>query len=469
MTSNKKHKGAKKQIYFNAFEAFTPGHSNPGQWSNPDDKSIDKINSIEIWESNAKLLEKGKFLSYFIADTFGGFEVYGGSRDAAIKIGSEFPVLDPFQLAVSMANVTKNLGFGITSSTTFEPPFLLARRFSTLDHLTKGRIGWNIVTSWNNSQAKAVGYKEITGHDERYAIADEYMDLLYKLWISSVADDAFVKDRKTLTLFDSQKVRVIKHEGKYFQAETPFIVHPSPQRVPFLFQAGTSKAGIDFATTHAEGVFVAGLSPSVLAPKVAQLREIAKKKGRDPKALKIFALLTPILGKDDREANEKFEAIKKYRSLEGGLIFFSALTGIDLSKFDLDEEINIEDSKIPQVVQSAVENLFNDPDTKWTPRKVAEFLSIGGNGPYIVGGPKTVADYIDNFVELSDVDGFNITAVNNPSSYEDIIEYLVPELQKREIYWKDYPVQNGTLRSQVTGEDKVSKDHVAFKYKYKDE
>lgn len=464
----KKHKThVKKKLHLNAFEIFSPGHSNPGQWSNPQDKSSQK-DTLEFWENNARFLEKGKFSCYFLGDTLGGFEVYEGSRSPAIKIGTEFPVLDPFLIVPAMSKVTKSLGFGLTATTTFEPPFLLARKFATLDHLTKGRVGWNIVTSWNNSSAKALGYDKIVDHDERYKMADEYLDLVYKLWESSIADDAIVIDKSSTTFADPSKVKVIKHEGKYFKAETPFLVHPSPQRTPFLFQAGTSKAGINFASKHAEGIFVASHSAKILAPKIKQLRSLAEENGRDPSSLKIFPLLTPIVGKDDADAEAKFEEIKKYRSLEGGLIFFSALTGIDLSKYDLDEEINVEDSKVPQVVQSAVDHLFNEKlDVKWTPRKVAEELSIGGNGPVIVGGPQKVADYIEEFVNEADVDGFNITPVVNPTSYEDIIEYLIPELQKRGLYWEDYENPSGTFRSQILGQDHVRSDHPANSYKFK--
>lgn len=459
----------KKKLHFNAFEIFSPGHSNPGQWSNPKDLSSTK-DTIEFWENNAKLLERGKFTCYFLGDTLGGFEVYEGSRSPAIKIGTEFPVLDPFLIVPSMSRVTEKLGFGITATTTFEPPFLLARRLATLDHLTKGRIGWNIVTSWNNTSAKALGYDKIMDHDERYQMADEYLELLYKLWESSIADDAVVIDKENQTFTDPSKVQVIKHEGKYFKCETPFIVHPSLQRTPFLFQAGTSKAGVEFASKHAEGIFMASHSPEVLAPKIQQLRNLAKEKGRDPQSIKVFPLFTPIVGKDDEDANLKYEEIKKYRSTEGGLIFFSALTGIDLSKYDLDEEINVEDSKVPQVVQSAVEHLFKEQkDIKWTPRKVGEELSLGGNGPVIVGGPEKVADYIENFVEIADIDGFNITPVVNPGSYEDIIEYLIPELQKRGLYWDEDEDPHGvSLRSHILGQNHVKPGHPATNFKYKD-
>ncbi|KAM5372110.1 hypothetical protein ACJZ2D_007643 [Fusarium nematophilum] len=459
----------KKRIYLNAFDACTVGHTSPGQWRNPADRSADK-RDLDYWLETAKLLEKGKFLSYFLADTVGGFDVYKGSRDPAIKIGSEFPVTDPFVPISAMAAVTKSLGFGVTASTSYERPFLLARRFSTLDHFTKGRIGWNIVTSWNKASALAMGLTDIIPHDERYEAADELMGLLYQLWESSIADDAVVKDKETETYIDPSKVRTIKHEGKYHRLESPFIVDPSPQRTPFLFQAGTSPAGSAFAAKHAEAIFVAGHVPGTLAPKIAKIRQLAASGGRDPQSLKFFQCLTVILGETDADAEAKLSEIKKYQSIEGGLVIFSAFTGIDLSTYDLDEEIKPEDSKSSAIIQSAFSNLFNEEQGtgKWTPRRAAEELSIGGNGAVLVGSAATVADGMEKWVEEADVDGFNLSPVVQPGSWEDIVELLVPELQRRGVYWGDYEVEGGTLRENVQGRgnSRLRDDHVGHGYVY---
>ncbi|RSL69888.1 hypothetical protein CEP53_002069 [Fusarium sp. AF-6] len=457
----------KKRIYLNAFDACTVGHTSPGQWRNPIDRSADK-RDLDYWLETAKLLEKGKFLSYFLADTVGGFDVYKGSRDPAIKIGSEFPVTDPFVPISAMAAVTKSLGFGVTASTSYERPFLLARRFSTLDHFTKGRIGWNIVTSWNKASALAMGLTDIIPHDERYAAADELMGLLYQLWESSIADDAVVKDKESETYIDPSRVRTIKHEGKYHKLESPFIVDPSPQRTPFLFQAGTSPAGSAFAAKHAEAIFIAGHVPGTLAPKVAKIRQLAAEQGRDPQSLKFFQCLTVILGETDEDAQRKLEEIKKYQSIEGGLVIFSAFTGIDLSKYDLDQEIKPEDSKSSAIIQSAFSNLFNEEQGtgKWTPRRAAEELSIGGNGAVLVGSPQTVADGMERWVREADVDGFNLSPVVQPQSWQDIVDLLVPELQRRGIYWDDYEVPGGTLRenAQGKGNSRLRSDHVGSTY-----
>jgi alkanesulfonate monooxygenase SsuD/methylene tetrahydromethanopterin reductase-like flavin-dependent oxidoreductase (luciferase family) len=312
-----------------------------------------------------------------------------------------------------MAAVTKNLSFALTASTTFEPPFLLAKRFSSLDHFTQGRFGWNIVTSWKKAAFKAIGLDNPIDHDERYRQADEYLKVLYKLvhciltsspnvsltdhirlWEGSWADDAISPDPENDSYADPDKIRTINHKGKYYTLNTRHIVDPSPQRTPFLFQAGTSPAGSEFAASHAEGIFVSSHSPSVLRPKIQKIRELAAAKGRDPKSVKFFGTYTPILGRTDEEARAKHEELKKYASTVGGLVLVSGWTGIDLSKIPLDQEVTAADSLEAHKVRSMLDAFTTTSEhvPKWTPRVIAEKAAIGGLGPVGIGSPQTVAD-----------------------------------------------------------------------------
>lgn len=243
-----------------------------------------------------------------------------------------------------MAAVTKNLAFGITASTSFENPFILAKRFSTLDHMTKGRIAWNIVTSYKKGAFKAIGLDNPIEHDERYAQADECMRAFYKLWNGTWSDGTILANAENDEYFDPTKIRTINHHGKYYSLETRHIVDPTPQRTPFLFQAGASPAGTDFASKHAEAVSIQAHVPQILKQKVANIRDLAKAQGRDPLSLKFFATLTPIIGQTDEEAQEKFEHIKKNASTIGGLVLFSGWTGIDISSVPLGKRLTEEDS-----------------------------------------------------------------------------------------------------------------------------
>ncbi|KAJ9145325.1 Dimethyl-sulfide monooxygenase [Pleurostoma richardsiae] len=459
----------KTQIFLNAFDMFTIGHLAPGQWKNPKDKSTTRTD-LSYWINLAKLLERGGFLSLFIADTYGGYDTYEGSLDNCVRRAAQWPVLDPVIPLSAMAAVTKNLTFGITSSTSFEPPFLLARRFSTLDHLTKGRLGWNIVTSWKKAAFKAIGLDEPIEHDERYARADEYLRVVYKLWEGSWADDAVRPDPENDSYTDPEKVRTIKHEGKYFKLNTKHIVNPSPQRTPYLFQAGTSPAGVDFASSHAEAIFLGGHSPAAVAPKVAKIRAAAAAKGRDPRSLKFFVTVTPILGRTNEEAQAKLAELKQYASTVGGLVLVSGMLGIDLSKIPLDKELTADDSTEANKVRSHLESVLTNTEAKWTPRKIAERVGIGGLGPLAVGTPDQVADELERWVREGDIDGFNLAHATTPGTFEDVVDLLVPELRGRGVYPEAEPedAEPWTARERVLGRGQktLRSDHVGSTYKF---
>lgn len=310
----------------------------------------------------------------------------------------------------------------------------------------------NIVTSWKKSAFKAIGISTPIEHDERYRQADEYLRVLYKLWEGSWSPDALVRDIKTDTYVDPSKVRQINHHGKYFNLESRHIVDPSPQRTPFLFQAGTSPAGSAFASKHAEAIFVTGHAPSVLAPKIANIRALAAAEGRDPQSIKFFCTFTPIIGRTDAEAREKLAELKKYASTVGGLVLVSGWTGIDFSTLTPGKEITKEDSLEAHKVTSALSAFTTTSENvpKWTPEVVAEIASIGGLGPVSVGSPATVADELERWVKEADVDGFNLGYVTTPGTFEDVVDLLVPELRRRGIYPKEQP-DGLTAREKVYG------------------
>ena len=461
----------KKHILLNAFDMSTIGHLSPGQWKDPDDKSTTK-RRLDYWIDLAKLLEKGDINALFLADTYGGYDTYNDSLDDCIRRAAQWPMTDPTIPISAMAAVTKNLAFGITASTSFEPPFLLAKRFSTLDHMTEGRIAWNIVTSWKKAAFKAIGIESPIEHDERYAQADEYMRVLYKLWEGSWSDDAIIADAKNDAYFDPNKIRTVKHHGKYYDLESRHITDPSPQRTPFLFQAGTSSAGSQFASRHAEAVFVSAHSPTVLAPKIANIRKLAAQEGRDPRSVKVFGTFTPIVGRTDEEAEEKYERIKKNASTIGGLVLFSGWTGIDISKIPLDQVITEADSKEANKVTSMMSAFTTTSKEvpEWTPRVIAERAAIGGLGPVGVGSPATVADELERWIEEADLDGFNLGYVTTPGTFEEVVELLIPELRRRGLYpeKRASDAEPLTIREKVYGKGQSSlrDDHSGSRYKY---
>jgi FMN-dependent oxidoreductase (nitrilotriacetate monooxygenase family) len=240
-----------REIRFNAFDMNCVGHQSPGLWAHPRDRSW-QYKDLEYWVELAEILERGKFDGLFIADVLGVYDVYRGNLDAALRHSAQIPVNDPLQVVPAMALVTKNLGFGLTASLSFEHPYTSARRLSTLDHLTKGRAGWNIVTSYLDSGARNIGLGGQSAHDDRYDVADEYMEVCYKLWEGSWEDDAVQRDRARRVFADPAKVHPIRHEGRYFKVPGVHLSEPSRQRRPVLYQAGASTRGRRFAGEHAD-------------------------------------------------------------------------------------------------------------------------------------------------------------------------------------------------------------------------
>jgi len=435
-----------RQIRLNAFEMNTPVLHCPGLWRHPDDQSW-RYKDLSYWTDLAQLLERGRFDGIFIADVLGVYDVYNGSPDAALASATQVPVNDPLLLVSAMAHVTEHLGFGITASTSFEHPYPFARRMSTLDHLTKGRIGWNIVTSYLDSGARNVGQSGTLDHDQRYEYADEYMEVLYKLWEGSWEDGAVVRDAEAGIFTDPARVHPIRHEGEYFTVPGIHLCEPSPQRSPLLYQAGTSGRGKKFAVDHAESIFVSAPTTKIVRDQVADVRRRLEAAGRDRSSIVVYSLATVITGATSEEAHAKYEAYRKLADYRGVLASWSGFLGHDLGRYDLDDPIeHIESNAARSLATSITEG---DPDLHWTVRDLAAWGAIGGPGPVAVGSPAEVADQLQEWAEETDVDGFNVTFAVRPTSFADIVDHLVPELQRRGVYPEQYPA--GTLREKLFG------------------
>jgi FMN-dependent oxidoreductase (nitrilotriacetate monooxygenase family) len=361
----------------------------------------------------------------------------------------------------AMAYVTRDLGFGVTCALTYEHPYPFARRMSTLDHLTRGRIGWNIVTGYLDSAARGMGLSGQQGHDTRYAIAEDYMQAVYKLWEASWEDGAVLRNRRGHKFADADRIHRVIHNGDYYQLDAIHLCEPSPQRTPVLYQAGASNRGRDFAARHAECVFINGPSKKVVANIVADLRRRASALGRDPAEILIFTMMTVITAPTQAEAKDKLRDYSQYISEEGALALMSGWTGIDFSQLPPDEPIRFDEH---QAMTSALEAFtIADPDRPWTVREIARHAAIGGRGPVVVGSVQQVADEFESWVAETDVDGFNLAYALTPESFADIVELVVPELQRRGLYKRHY--RPGTLREKLfgAGRARLLADHPAAK------
>ena len=375
---------APKQVLLNAFTMNCVGHINHGLWAHPRDTSS-QYNHLEHWTNLAKLLERGLFDGLFLADIMGVYDLYQGNVDLTLRESIQLPVNDPLMLVSAMAAHTQHLGFGVTANVSAEAPYAFARRMSTLDHLSRGRIGWNIVTGYLDSAARAMGNSALAPHDRRYDQAEEYLHVLYKLWEGSWADDAVVTDRAGRVYARPERVRSIQHAGEFYQVDGYHLSEPSPQRTPVLFQAGASARGLQFAGAHAECVFIMGQDQHSVRKQVLAIREAAERAGRSPDALKVFMGISVVVADSDRHAQALHQEYVAYASPEAGLAHYAASTGIDLSRYDLDEPIRPQYSN---AIQSAAQALTAKSD--WTVRKILQQNALGGRYPALVGGPATV-------------------------------------------------------------------------------
>ncbi|MEW6436589.1 MAG: LLM class flavin-dependent oxidoreductase [Pseudomonadota bacterium] len=419
---------AARRLHINAFENVSPVNISSGLWRHPEDESH-RYKDLRYWVELAQLLEDGGFDSVFLADVLGIMDVYQGRPDAALRGAIQVPINDPLSVISAMAAVTRHLGFAVTVSLTYEQPYSFARKMTSLDHLTNGRIGWNIVTSFLDSAARNLGINNQIPHDERYTRGDEFMEVLYKLWEHSWEDDAVVRDKAKGVYVDPQKVHAIGHHGRHFSVPDAFIAEPSPQRTPVLFQAGSSARGQIFAATHAEGVFVHATRPEVLVPVVANIRAKAAALGRDPRSLKILAVTTVVTAVTDAEAERKYKDLLSFVDYEGAMVQFAGPLGVDVSRFAPDQPLRAIKSEGAQFTARLFAEA--DPDREWTLRDVAIYMGVGGMGPVFVGSGKSVADEMERWVRVADLDGFNITYAIRPGSFADVVTYVVPELRQR--------------------------------------
>lgn len=445
-----------KHIALNAFSMNTLSHLSPGTWRHPRDEGKRYVD-IDYWIEVAQTLERGLIDVIFFADVLGVYDVFDGSADSAIRNGTQFPLNDPYSIIPAMAAATEHLSFAMTAAVSYEHPYPFARRMSSLDHVTKGRIGWNVVTGYLKSGAVNFGVSDQEAHDRRYDIAEEYLEVCYKLWEKSWQDDARLDDAVNGVFADPSKIHPINHQGEFFKVPGIHLSEPSPQRTPVIYQAGASKRGVEFAARHGEGVFVAAQSKLVLEKQVRAVREALELAGRAKDSAKIINQQTVVVAETDAEAHKLFEEYLEYASTEGALTLMSGWTGIDFAQLGLDTTFEDQDGN---AIQSVIKSFSSaDPSRTWTIREIAEHVRIGGDGPVIVGSPQTVADQLEDWVESTGADGFNLSPAVVPEGWNQIVDLLIPEMQKRGRHKTEYTP--GTLREKLGGSARVDASHPA--------
>jgi FMN-dependent oxidoreductase (nitrilotriacetate monooxygenase family) len=399
-----------------------------------------------LYQHIARVCERGLFDTVFFADLNYIADTYKGSMAPSLMHATQAPEHDPIPLLSFMAAATKKIGVASTFSVSHSHPFYAARLWATLDHLTNGRAGWNVVTSINSNQAANYG-EERQSTDNRYDKAHEFMEVCQKLW-NSWDVDAVKMDYEDGIFADPEKVNRIDHTGRFFKSRGPLNVTRSPQNGPAIFQAGTSPKGQDFAVKYADAIFAIQPRAEDAANYFNSIKSQMTNIGRNPDACKILFGMQPIIGSSETEAREKQEEHNELVPLEGGMAILSAHLDFDLSKIPADALMS--ERNEPELYR--MRTRFHKVDG--TPMTVAETAARHGQSvslPQFVGTPQGIADQMEAFINVAGGDGFMLTAIHSPGAIEEFVDLVVPELQKRGIYRKEY--QGNTQREILNQKD----------------
>ncbi|MFT4233622.1 MAG: NtaA/DmoA family FMN-dependent monooxygenase [Microbacterium sp.] len=436
-----------KQLVLGAFEEFTPNFIGNSWHHERSDTSA--FATLGFWRRMAQRLDAAGFDFLFLAEAIGyPMNDAGEVPEAVIREAVQFPVHDPVAIISALGASTERIGLVVTTSTTAQQPLLNARTFTTLDHLTEGRIGWNIVTS-DNQQAlvRLLGRTQVTPHDERYAAAAEFVDLDLELWEGAWEDDAILVDKPSRVWADPAKVHRVRRDGAYFRFDGYYPAAPSPQRTPVLFQAGTSEAGTTFAARFAECVFTQDQNPARLAQAVAGLRAKARAAGRPSDSIKVVNGASFVIADTVQEARRLRDELNSTPTREATAALFLGWSGVDLA--ELDPELTL-DQVSTEVGQTALAHRRNPDGTSPTVAEVLDALPSTFGGAKFTGTPASVADDVERFVAETDVDGFLVENwYGGAEGYAEFIGELMPELRRRGLLPPE--PRRGTLREMLTG------------------
>lgn len=430
----------KRELIFSAFLMNSVTHNAHGLWRHPDARNTN-FNDLSFWVDLAQTLERGFFDTIFFADVVGTWDGYKGGWKAAAERAVQIPVNDPSMLVPAMAYATEHLGFAFTSSVIQEHPFNFARRVSTLDHLSRGRVSWNIVTNALGNAARNFGMDDVPPHSERYEWAAEYVDVVCKLWEDSWEDGAVLRDAASGIYADARKIHEINHVGRRYRVGGPHLTEPSPQRTPVLCQAGTSEAGRAFASKYAECVFVHAPTPEAAAKVIKDVRQRARSIGRKAADLVFLQDLSFVIGSTDAEAERKDAENRAYFDQEAVLAQMSGAYGVDFSTVDIDKPLRDFNTERSQgIIRSLIESA---PDKEQTFRNI---IGLQPTTQRIVGSPESIVNEIARWAAAG-VNGINVGNIINPGSYHEFVEHVVPLLQQQGLMQRSY--RQGTLREKL--------------------
>ena len=436
-----------RQMLLVAFLQASNCSNYTGSWRHPD--TVSGFMDLEFYQDIAATLERGKFHLAFIDDRLAMPSRYGDSFEEAVEHGVRVVKLDLVPILTAMGLATKSLGLGATYSTTYYSPFHVARLFASLDHFTHGRIAWNVVTSLNDSEAQNFGMAEHLEHDDRYDVADEFMEAACKLW-DSWEDGAVLLDKRTGRFADPEKVHRVDYSGEWFQVRGPSTVPRSPQGYPVLIQAGQSERGRQFAARWGELLFVIYPTPEACKAYRDDLRRRVQAAGRDPDSVKVAPAVYVVVDETPEKAQQKLEQIESLANQVDSLTLLSEVFNYDFSQHPVDEPLSEEILASMTGLRGFLDRVIDLSGTK-NP-SVNDFIKWSGRGtlrelPLFTGAPAQVADQMESWFQAESCDGFVLAATHMPGAYQDFVDLVVPELQRRGLFRQDYV--GGTLRDSL--------------------
>lgn len=429
---------ARGQLRLGAF--FHPTGHHTAAWRHPDAQADAGIN-FEHYKAITQTAERAKFDMVFLADNL---SVREGRMEALSRSAVYIANIEPMVFICALAAVTSRIGLVSTASTSYHEPYHLARKFASLDHLSGGRAGWNIVTSSQDAEAHNFSRDAHFGHAERYARADEFTRIVLALW-DSWDDDAFRRDKASGVFFDPDKLHALNHKGRFFSVKGPLNVPRSPQGYPVLIQAGVSDDARAFASEFAEIVFTNHLSIEMAQPYYAQVKGRVGDFGRRPEDVKVMPGLIPLVGRTEAEAEEKFQQLNALIDPVVAREYLSLLLKTDLIDVPLDGPMP--DIKLPA---NASWQFYNWIDLarreNLTVRQLALRAAIGRVN-MVKGSPQQIADYMEHWFNQEACDGFNIMPPYLPGAFNDFVDLVIPELQRRGLFRTEY--EGRTLRENL--------------------
>ena len=424
-----------RQMHLVAFLMTGPTCHHHGAWRHPE-SDVDNILDPARYEHIARVLEAGRFDSLFFADILGLYDLYNSSFETMVGRGGQVCLLDPAVILPIMARVTERIGLGLTYSSTFNHPYQIARMLGTLDHLSAGRVAWNVVASTSTLEARNFGMDEMPGRAQRYDRADEVLEACFALW-DSWEEGALLLDKQSGAFADASKIHYADYAGQWIKTRGPLTTPRSPQGHPVIMQAGSSDRGREFGARWAEVIFTLQHTKADMQEFYTDFKGRMARRGRAPEECVILPSIDVVIGETESIARERAEYVNSLVDTQLGMAQISGHIGLDLSRYDPDQPLA--DIEIEEGSRGSFDVILQGTKAEGlTLGEAARRFATSELCPQLVGTPEMIADHLTDLFEARACDGFVLTPTTFPGMFEQFSRAVVPILQKRGVFRTEY-------------------------------